>query len=303
MTQLGSSRNSRIRGFVAPLPWIGPALALIALVVFWPALIMIRTAFRAVNGMGIDRGWIGLDNFRQLVSEPNLPSVVLRTVVWVGVIVAVTLVLSLALAQLFNQSFPGRRVTRWALIAPWAASVYMTGVTFRWMLDPYSGPINVFLSRIGLVELGSGQAGWLGRPEAAIWWMIGVGIFVSLPFTTYALIAGLQTIPHELYEAASMDGASLVRRYRAITLPLLEPAILVAVLINMINVFNSFPIIWAMTRGGPNDQTSTTTLFMYSLKQSSVSESAAMSVVNFGLVALVVVLFLRFSKWKDEAPS
>jgi multiple sugar transport system permease protein len=284
-----------------PLLWIGPALALIGFVVLLPVYIMFRTAFRNIDSIGFDHGWAGWLNFRTLFKEPDLSSILTRTVAWVLIVVAVTVVLSLALAQLFNQRFPGRRITRWALIAPWAASVFMTSVVFRWMLDSRSGLINVFLHDIGVVDkLGSSQADWLGRPTAAFWWMVGVAIFVSLPFTTYALLAGLQTIPPELYEAARVDGASTVRTYRSITLPLLRPALIVAVLINIMNVFNSFPIIWEMTRGGPGDQTATTTIFMYQLKASSIPESAAMSVVNFGFVIVLVAVFLRMSHWKAQ---
>jgi len=192
-------------------------------------------------------------------------------------------------------------VARWALIAPWAASVFMTAVVFRWMLDARSGLINVFLHDLGIVkDLGSSQADWLGRPVAAFWWMVGVAVFVSLPFTTYALLAGLQTVPDEVYEAARMDGASHWRTYFSVTLPLLRPALLVAVLINIMNVFNNFPIIWAMTNGGPGHQTATTTIFMYQLKASSIAESAAMSVVNFGIVIVLVLVFLRVSRWKQQ---
>ncbi len=111
----------------------------------------------------------------------------LRTAIWVVVVVAVTMFVSLAIAQLFNQNFPGRRMARWALIAPWAASVVMTALIFRWVLDRTSGVINVFLHDIGLMpKLGSNQADWLGRPTAALIWMMIVAVFVSVPFTTYA---------------------------------------------------------------------------------------------------------------------
>jgi multiple sugar transport system permease protein len=125
-------------------------------------------------------------------------------------------------------------------------------------------------------------------------------VFVSVPFSTYALLAGLQTIPADVYEAARVDGAGAWRSYRSITLPLLRPALIVATLINVINVFNSFPIIWEMTRGGPGYSTSTTTTFMFILKQSYIGESAAMSVLNFGLVIIVVLLFLRLTRWKEQ---
>lgn len=130
--------------------------------------------------------------------------------------------------------------------------------------------------------------------------MMVVAVFVSLPFTTYTLLAGLQTVPAELHEAARVDGATAFQGYLRITLPLLRPAFLVGLVINLINVFNSFPVIWGMTQGGPNSDTATTTVFMYQLKNTDIGESAAMSVVNFALVVLMVLLFLRVSRWNQE---
>jgi multiple sugar transport system permease protein len=129
---------------------------------------------------------------------------------------------------------------------------------------------------------------------------MAVAVFVSVPFSTYALIAGLQTISPDVYEAARIDGAARWQVYRHITLPLLRPAFLVATLINVINVFNSFPIIWEMTRGGPGHETSTTTTFMFQLKQSYIGESAALSVLNFALVIVIVLLFLRATRWREQ---
>jgi multiple sugar transport system permease protein len=293
-------RRRRRSAALAPLLWIGPAVLLIAVVVLWPVVVMFRTSFQHISPDGFGLGSAGWTNFTDLFHEPALAGVLLRTAIWVTVVVAVTVLMSLALAQLFNQQFPGRRMARWALIAPWAASVMMTALIFRWALDDTSGVINVFLHDIGLMpKLGSDQADWLGRPVAALVWMMIVAVFVSVPFTTYALLAGLQTIPGDVHEAARVDGAGKWRMYLAITLPLLRPALIVATLINVVNVFNSFPIIWEMTRGGPGYQTSTTTTFMFILKQSYVGESAAMSVLNFGLVIVVVLLFLRMTRWKE----
>jgi multiple sugar transport system permease protein len=261
---------------------------------------MFRTSFQKISPDGFVLGSNGTKNYKNLFDEPDLGSVLMRTVVWVLVVVVVTMVISLGLAQLFNQRFPGRRVARWALIAPWAASVVMTSLIFRWMLDPNSGVINVFLHDIGVVHhFNSNEADWLGRPWSAFVWMMVVAVFVSLPFSTYALLAGLQTIPAELYEAARVDGASRWRAYRSITLPLLRPSLIVAALINVINVFNSFPIIWEMTRGGPGYQTATSTVFMFQLKSSYIGESAAMSVINFALVIVLVLLFLRATRWRE----
>ena len=294
----------RIGRAAAPLVWIGPAIVLIAVVVLWPVVVMFQTSFKHISPDGFDLGSAGSKNYKDLFDEPDLSGVLTRTVVWVVAVVVVTMVLSLLLAQLFNERFPGRRVARWALIAPWAASVMMTSLVFRWALDANNGVVNVFLHDLGVLKaFNTNEADWLGRPTSAFIWMMVVAVFVSLPFSTYALLAGLQSIPTDVYEAARVDGAGKWRTYTSITLPLLRPAFLVAALINIINVFNSFPIIWEMTRGGPGYSTSTTTVFMFQLKQSYIGESAAMSVINFGLVILLVALFLRATRWRQQVAA
>lgn len=286
---------------LAPLLWLSPALALIGVVVLWPVVVMVQSSFQQIGGEGFVVGYNGTTNYHNLFHEPDFVSVLLRTVVWVVVVVAVTVLLSLGLAQLLHQKFPGRRLTRWALIIPWAASVMMTALIFKWALDPNVGVINVILHHIGVVkQYGSNQADWLGNPTSALVWMMAVAIFVSLPFTTYAILSGLQGIPGEVYEAAQIDGATSWRSYLGVTLPLLRPAILVATLINVINVFNSFPIIWEMTRGGPGYETSTSTIYMIDLKQSDVGQAASMSVFNFLLVIVIVLVYLSTTRWKEQ---
>jgi multiple sugar transport system permease protein len=295
------SKRRRAARVLAPLVWIGPAIALICLVVIWPVVVMIRTSMQKVSSFGEINGGAGWNNFRHLFHELAFKGVVERTVLWVIVVVTVTMLVSLALAQLFNQSFPGRRITRWALIAPWAASVLMTAIVFKWMLTPGYGLIDILKHHLGLLpNLNGSAADPLGQAKSAMPWLMFVAVFVSLPFTTYTILAGLSTIPGEVYEAARVDGASKWHTYRSITMPLLRPALTVATLINVMNVFNSFPIIWAMTHGQPGYTTTTTTVYMYILKGSDLGESAAMSVVNFGLIIVIVGLFLRFSRWKSE---
>jgi multiple sugar transport system permease protein len=295
------SKRQRAARALAPLAWIGPATALIGLVVVWPVVVMIRTSMQKVSSFGEIDGGAGWNNFRHLFHELAFKGVVERTIVWVIVVVTVTMLASLALAQLFNQSFPGRRITRWALIAPWAASVLMTAIVFKWMLTPGYGLIDILKHHLGLLHnLNGSAADPLGQAKSAMPWLMFVAVFVSLPFTTYTILAGLSTIPGEVYEAARVDGSGKWHTYRSITMPLLRPALTVATLINVMNVFNSFPIIWAMTHGQPGYTTTTTTVYMYILKGSDLGESAAMSVVNFGLIIVIVGLFLRFSRWKTE---
>ncbi|MFE0177527.1 carbohydrate ABC transporter permease [Streptomyces sp. NPDC059002] len=288
------------RGGIArlgPLPWIAPVILLILAVVVWPVVELIRTSFLNISIAGKVRGSAGTDKFKKLFEESDFGSVLIWTVVWTVVVVSVTMLLSLALAQLFNQKFPGRRIARWALIAPWAASVLMTAIGFKWMLNQTAGVLNTLMLDLGLID---NSKDWLGKPETAWPWMMAVAVFVSLPFTTYTLLAGLQTIPQDVYEASRIDGAGHWQTYRHITLPMLRPAFLVGVVINLINVFNSFPIIWAMTQGGPGYDTSTSMVFMYKLKETDIGESAAMSVVNFLMVVVLVLIFLKVSRWNEE---
>ncbi|WP_370077123.1 carbohydrate ABC transporter permease [Streptacidiphilus sp. MAP12-16] len=282
------------------MPWIAPATGLILFVVIWPVVAMFQTSGQHYSSLGFDMGSAGWKNFTRLFAEADLTSVMVRTVVWVVAVVTITMLLSLGVAQLFNKQFPGRRVARWALIAPWAASVVMTTLVFRWMLDPNNGAIVVFLHQLGVVKDFNGTgSNVLANPVSAFCWEIFVAVFVSVPFTTYALLAGLQAVPADVYEAAKLDGASAFRTYLSVTLPLLRPALLVAALINVMNVFNSFPIIYELTGGGPGNQTATTTIFMYTTQQTNIGEAAAMSVVNFGFIIVIVLLFLRASKWNS----
>ncbi|MEU4718414.1 sugar ABC transporter permease [Nonomuraea dietziae] len=284
-----------------PLAWVGPAVVLIVLVVLWPVIEMVRTSFLEVSRFGVVRGWNGTENYDKLFAETDFWPVMLRSLIWVVAVVGFTVLISLALAQLFNQRFPGRKIARWALIAPWAASVLMTSIIFKWMLDPEVGIVNLIRRDLGLIPaMGGADADQLGQAATAFPWLIFVAVFVSVPFTTYALLAGLATIPSDVYEAAKMDGASKFRTYWSITLPLLRPALTVAALINVMNVFNSFPIIWSMTHGQPGYSTATSTIFMFILKGSNIGESAAMSVVNFGMVIVLTAIFLKISKWKQE---
>jgi ABC-type sugar transport system permease subunit len=227
--------------------------------------------------------------------------VVANTGVWVAAVVAVTLLISLGLAQLLDQRFPGRRLVRWALIVPWAASLVMTAKLFVWIYDYYFGLLNHALVRLGLL---AGPLDWLGDDRLVMPAMVAVGVFVSLPFTTYVLLAGLATIPGEVYEAARVDGAAGWRAYRAITLPLLRPALLVATVLNMIYVFNSFPIVWTLNDRNPGFGHDTTITFMYKIAfksaQRDVGTAAALGVVNVLAVLVVVVAYLRLVRWREQ---
>jgi multiple sugar transport system permease protein len=281
----------RIRRALAPLPWLAPSLLLIGGVVVYPVFEMVRTSLKDVNISGLTTRGVGLRNFRWVFEEEDFGHVLRNTALWVVLVVGITVLISLALAQLLNQRFPGRRAVRWALIVPWAASLVMTAAIWKWMLNYYYGVINGALQWVGLIDK---PRDWLGDSSTSFYAMILVGVIVSLPFTTYVILAGLQGIPGELYEAARVDGASPWRTYRAIVLPLLRPALLVAVVLNVIYVFNSFPIIWIMTQGGPGRDTDTTVTMVYKLafRDHAIDEAAALSVLNVGALVVVVIAYV-----------
>ena len=255
-------------------------MAVIFLMVLYPAYEMIRTSFMNIDETGTSHGFTGFANYRTLFRNPNLVAVLERTVVWTISIVVVTVLVSLPVAQILHAKFPGRRLVRYALIVPWAASVVMTSTSWLWILNGYYGILNRILLSLGLIQ---DQIQFLGSPTQSFIWLIVVAIFVSVPFTTYVVLAGLTTIGEDILEASTVDGASGWQRYRNIIFPLLRPALLIGIVINLINVFNSFPIIWVMTTGGPGYSTDTTTTLAYkiSFRNADIGQSAAMATINF----------------------
>ncbi len=288
------------RGRFGALPWIGPAVVLILVMVVWPAIEMIRTSFHEIDQTGIAKGWTGITNYKNLIHNPDLPQTVIRTFLWVTVVVIVTVLISLPVAQILHGKFPGRKLVRYAIIVPWAASVVMTAIIWRWMLDGFYGILNRILQDLGILKE---PIDWLGNPNQAFIFLMVVAIFVSVPFTTYVILAGLTTIPDDILEASAIDGANGWKRYREIIFPLLRPALLVSAVINLINVFNSFPIIWAMTGGGPGYSTDTTTTLAYkiSFRDQDIGQSAAMATVNFIVILIFISIFLKVSKWREAS--
>jgi multiple sugar transport system permease protein len=283
------------------LLWLGPSLVLIAAVVVYPAVQLVRASLGRYSITGLYQGAVGARNYGRLLEQDALPTVIGNTVTWVALVVGITIVISLGLAQLLDATFPGRRLVRWALIVPWAASLIMTSKLFVWLYDYYFGLINRALVAGGLVRA---PVDWLGDDATVMGAMIAVGVFVSLPFTTYVLLAGLSTIPAEVYEAARVDGASGWRAYRAVTLPLLRPALLVAAVLNLIYVFNSFPIVWTLNDRNPGMAHDTMITYMYKIAFKSalrdVGLAAALGVVNVVLILLAVLAYLRVSRWREE---
>ena len=291
---------TRRSGAWQTLLWLGPSLILILGVVIYPVFALVRASWSRYSITGVYEGAVGLSNYVRLLQQDALPRVIVNTLVWVTMVVGVTIVISLAFAQLLDASFPGRRVVRWFVIVPWAASLIMTSKLFVWIYDYYFGILNHVLTTLHVI---AEPVDWLGNDATVMGAMIAVGVFVSLPFTSYVFLAGRQAIPGDVYEAARIDGASAWRTYVAVTLPLLAPALVVATVLNLIYVFNSFPIVWTLNDRNPGFGHDTMITYMYKIAFKSalrdIGLAAALGVVNVALILVAVVGYLRTVRWRE----
>jgi multiple sugar transport system permease protein len=297
-----ASRRSRGRAFGGALPWITPAAILIFGVVLFPAGYLIYNSTRAVGLSGLDKGSAGFANYVKLMARPELYSVLLNTIVWVAGVVVITVVISLVLAQFLNRQFPGRQWVRIAVLVPWAASAVMTTMVFVYGLDPFYGIINKFLVDVHIL---SKPFGFTQQPLSAFISAMAVGVFISLPFTTYTILAGLAGVPGDVLEAAMVDGAGSVRTYFSVILPHLRGALALATLINIINVFNSLPVLKLMTGSLPGytDDTTTTLVFKMLQGEHDIGLASALSVVNFVIVLVVIAIYLAVVRPMKEIES
>ena len=294
-----AATGTHLRDLLAALPWIGPALVLIFGVVLFPAVVMFYNSTRDISLSGVDKGSVGFENYGTLFAFAPLGGIMVRTVIWVLAVVVITVLTSLALAQFLNKAFPGRQIVRLAVLIPWAASVVMTTLVVYYGLEGYIGIINKFLVDINLIDA---PYGWTKNATSAFAWSIGIAVFVSLPFTTYTLLAGLATVPADVLEAAKMDGAGRIRTYFAIVLPQLHGALSVAILINIINVFNSLPILKIMTGSIPGYDADTvmTMIFKYIQNEHKIDVASALSVIAFLIVIVIVAIYVKLVKPMKE---
>jgi multiple sugar transport system permease protein len=283
------------REWVRQVVWLGPTALVILVVVLYPILEMIRTSFSEVSSSGVIRGANGLDNYAGLLARPELVPILQQTALWLTAVVAGTIVVAWPLAVFLNQQFPGRRWVRYAVLVPWAAALPMSALIFQWMFNFNYGVVNELLLDFGLIDQ---RVDWFGGTASSWVTLILLGVFVSVPFNTYILLAGLQAIPADIYEAARLDGAGRLRIWFDITRPMMKTSTFLAVILNIIGVFNSFALIWVLTRGGPGRTTQTTFTYMYDLAfgSRSLGQSAALSVFNLALLGVVVAVYLRVNR-------
>jgi multiple sugar transport system permease protein len=234
------------------------------------------------------RPFVGLDNYRSVLGDDSLFNALRVTSLVAGASVAAELVLGMIIALLINHSFRGRGLVRASVLVPWALTTVVSAKMWAWIYDGRYGIANDLLMRLHLIDQ---PIIFLVRPEVTIWAMVGAEIWKTTPFMALLLLAGLQLIPHDLYEAAALDGATRWQAFWRVTLPLLKPTILVALLFRTIDAVRMFDLPRVLTNGGPGKSTETVVLYTY---------NTFFTVLNFGygstlaVVIFLIVMFVSF---------
>lgn len=245
-----------------PYLLILPSFLLAAFIILWPLVELSLIASHDVNRFGQLRDFSGLVNFAALAGDTDFLATIARTLIWTVSVVGGTLIVSLPVALILNDDFYGRGIARVIVMLPWAVSLTMTAVVWRWALNGEIGMLNGSLMQLGLIDE---NIQWLAQASTAFPIQILIGILVSVPFNVTIFLGGLSSVPSDLYEAAAVEGASRWQQFTNITFPLLRPFINIALVLMTIYVFNSFPIIWVMTQGGPANSTDIMVTYLYKL--------------------------------------
>lgn len=282
---------------------LAPMLLVMLLLTAWPLLRTIWLSFTdaALIGSGERPGWIGLENYVYALSDPDFRASIGRTLYFTLVSVTFEGVIGVLVALLLNQKFAGRNILRVLVILPWALPTIVNAMMWRLNFNPDYGSINALLSQLGIID---GYRSWLGSPDAALNAVMFADIWKNYPLVTLLVLAALQSIPEDLFEAARLDGASAWRRFRAITFPAIVAPLGVALVLRTIDAFKIFDIIYVMTRGGPVDSTKTLSFFVYqeSFSYLRAGSGAAYAMLMTLMCALLITLYLLML-WRQRRRS
>ncbi len=285
--------QEKILGFI----FVAPAMAVIVLLVAYPFAIAISLSVSDAWVGSEKFNYVGLKNFVDMIHNDIFRRTVRNTFLFTGTSVGMKIVLGLCLAQLMHRAMRFRRIFRAVVLLPWVVPTALSVLAWWWMLDPDYSVVNWTMSRLGL-----GEHWWLADPRLAMLSVIIVNTWRGLPFFAIAILAGLVSIPTELYEAADTDGAGRFKKFWHITLPLLKPVLAIVILFSTIFTFADFNIVFILTRGGPMNMTHlfATLSFAYGLGGGNLGQGAAISLFLFPILVVVVFIQLRFFIRRDE---
>ena len=293
--------NNRKKRYNAAEPyiWIAPSIILMSIFIIIPIFTVFRMAFSDVSKTGKIRGFAGFDNFIDVMNNPEFGMVLKNTLVWTILVVVLSTVLGFILALLLNNEFKGRKVARAIVVFPWATTLVIQASAWKFIINKDYGALNALLKTIGLINT---NIDWTPTPEAFFAWEIACGIFVTIPFVCFTVLSGLQSIDDSYYEAATVDGAGYFQKLFNITLPLVKNSLTVATVLNIIYVFNSFPIVWTMTKGDPAYQTDTLVTYLYKLAfyNAKQGEAAAVSVIGFTILLICASVYMGSTLKKGD---
>ncbi|MBS5432791.1 MAG: ABC transporter permease [Clostridia bacterium] len=270
-----------------------------AVFVVFPILIVFKLSFSEVSKSGLVGGFIGFKNFADAISLPAFKTVMLNTLYWVVSVVGLSTILGFVIAMVLNQKFRGRKIARAIVVFPWATSLVIQASVWNYIIKYEYGNLNNILLNLGIIKQ---AVNWRMSYQLEFIWECGVGIFVTIPFVTFCVLSGLQAIDNSLYEAAEIDGASFWNRLWHITIPLVKPSLTVSTVLNIIYVFNSFPIIYTMTKGAPSNKTDTLVTYLYMLNfyDRQKGPATALSVIGFLVLCLCAGIYMLGVMRKED---
>ncbi|MGV1989217.1 carbohydrate ABC transporter permease [Agrobacterium sp. 22-221-1] len=275
---------------------VAPVVLLIVGLVAYPFIFAIAVAFTD-RMVGNEGDWVGLANFRYLAQTAIFKSAITNTIIIVLVTGIMKFGVGLGLALLVNQQIPGRGLFRAFLMLPWAMPAFVAFLTWRVLYQPVGGGINMILTQTGLFPH---IVDWLGQRSTAMPAVILASVWRGFPFWFVSILAALQSIPKELYEAARVDGANAWQRFRDVTMPGIRQVLIITALLSSIWTANAFEHVWLLTQGGPSDATTVFPVLAYlGMQTQRIGEAAAVSVAVLPVLALLVVA-ATFLMQKDD---
>jgi trehalose/maltose transport system permease protein len=293
-------RTSKLRRRQTRLAWLLliPSLAVVAFVAIYPLGKTVYQSFTNQDFLALEpTKWVGLHNYRELWHDSVFRSAVWKTVEFTLITVGFEFALGLAIALVVNSSFKGRGVMRAVMLVPWAIPTVVAAQMWKWMLDDTFGVVNDAGTRLHIL---SHSRAWISDPSTALAAVCAVDIWKTTPFVALLLLAGLQVIPGDLYEAAEVDGASQLQQFWKITLPLLAPAILVTLIFRTLDALRVFDVFYVFFGNRPDTQT----MAIYNqdtiVGSGHVGYGAAISVAIFLIIALFVVIYVSFMRVRED---
>ncbi|MCK5568359.1 MAG: sugar ABC transporter permease [Spirochaetes bacterium] len=277
--------------------YLMPALLLIGGIIYYPILNTLFMSF--TDKVGFEpASFIWFKNYKNLLIDPIFHEVVLQTLYWTFGIIFFTMSISFYLAYFLSKDFYAKKIVRTVLILPWATSMVITATAYKLILNGQYG----FLNKV-LYDFNSNfrNIAWLGNVRAVMPCLIFIGIMVSIPFATLALMAAFQGIPQEILEAADIDGASAWKKLIHIMIPYIKPTIGVVMLVNIIYDFNSFPIIWVLTKGGPVYKTHILVTYLYekAFFFMEFGSASSIAIIVFIIIFILSFLYVRLFHRKE----